>query len=70
MNVAAVSCGPQDRGWKKKVRMKAAMLFTIAKILKQPKGPSVPEWIKKAVAHLYNGIVLSNKKKELFSCLL
>ena len=35
------------------------VLFTIAKIWKQPKCPSVDEWI-----HLYNGILLSHKKKE------
>ena len=40
-----------------------AALFTITKIWKQPKCPSVDEWIKKAVVHLYNGILLSCKKE-------
>ena len=40
-------------------------LFTIAKTLKQPKCPSVDEWIKKAVVHLHNEILLSHKKKEI-----
>ena len=34
--------------------------FTIAKIWKQPKCPSVDEWIKKM---WYNGILFSHKKK-------
>ena len=32
---------------------------------KQPKCPSVDEWIKKAVVHLYNGTLLSSKKEIL-----
>ena len=43
-----------------------AALFTIAKIWKQPKCPSVDEWIKKAVVHLHNGILLSHKKEGNF----
>ena len=42
-----------------------SVLFTIAKIWKQPECPSVDEWIKKAVVHLHNGILCSHKK-ELF----
>ena len=43
-----------------------AVLFTIAKICKQPKCLSVSEWIKKkSVVHLYNGIVPSKKKEEI-----
>ena len=48
--------------------------FTIAKHWKQPKCPSVNEWIKKqpisksvdqkTVVHLHNGIVHSRKKEE------
>ena len=38
------------------------MLFTIAKIWKQPKCPSVGEWIKLAMGHLHNGILLSHEK--------
>ena len=39
-----------------------AALFTITKCWKQPKWPSVNEWIKKLV-HLHSGI-LSSRKKE------
>ena len=38
--------------------MFTAVLFTMAKIWKQPKYPSVNEWIKKAVVHLHNGILM------------
>ena len=44
-----------------------AMLFTIAKIWKQPKCPTVDEWIKTTMGHLYNGILLGNKKEENFT---
>ena len=40
-----------------------AALFTIAKCWKQPKCPSVNEWIKKIMVHLHNGI-LHRRKKE------
>ena len=40
--------------------------FTIAKCWKQPKCPSVNEWIKKTIVHLQNGILCS-RKKELLS---
>ena len=43
--------------------MFTAALFTIARTWKQPKCPSTDEWIKK-VAHIYNGILLSHKKKQ------
>ena len=43
-----------------------AVLFTIAKIWKQPKGPSVDEWIK-TVVHLLNGILCSSKKKQFLT---
>ena len=41
------------------------VLFTIAKVWKQPKCPSVNEWIKKKkkVVHLHNGILCSRKKE-------
>ena len=42
-----------------------AVLFTIAKMWKQPKCPSVDEWIKKAVVYLHNGILLGHKKDGL-----
>ena len=38
-------------------------LFTIANCWKQPKCPSVIEWIIKLV-HLHNGILCSRKKEE------
>ena len=42
-----------------------AAQFTIAKYWKQPKCPSVNEWIKKTMVHLHNGILCSRKKEEL-----
>ena len=42
--------------------MLIAALFKIAKIWKQLMHPLVDEWIKKAVVHLQNGILLSRKK--------
>ena len=42
-----------------------AALFTIAKTWKQPKCPSIDEWIKKM--WVYNGILLSHKKNEIMS---
>ena len=44
-----------------------AVLFTIAKIRKQPKCPLVDEWIKKAMVHLHNGMLLSNTKEGNFT---
>ena len=41
-----------------------AAQFTIAKCWKQPKCPSVNEWIKKTMVHLHNGIVCSRKKER------
>ena len=42
-----------------------AVLFTVAKIWKQPKGPSLDEWIKKrqTLVHLHNGILHSREKE-------
>ena len=40
-----------------------AAQFTIAKGWKQPKCPSVNEWIKKLWVHLPNGILCSRKKE-------
>ena len=40
------------------------VLFAIAQCWKQPKCPSVNEWIKKTMVHLHNGI-LHRRKKEL-----
>ena len=44
-----------------------AALFTIAKCWKQPKCPSVKEWIKKTVVHLHDGILLSRKELLLYT---
>ena len=45
-----------------------AVLFTIAKIWKQPKCPLRDQWIKKAVVHLYNRILYGWKKGTLAVC--
>ena len=52
-----------------------AVLFTIAKIWKQPKCPSVNEWLNKSVVHLHNGTLLICKRegnltfcKSMHSC--
>ena len=44
--------------------MFTAALFTKARSRKQPKCPSTNEWIKKMWYHIYNGILLSHKKKR------
>ena len=43
--------------------MLIAALLTIAKTWKQPRCPLTDEWIKEAVVHIYNGILLSHKKE-------
>ena len=40
-----------------------AALFIIAQNWKQPKSPSVGEWIK-ILLYSYNGLLFSNKKNE------
>ena len=40
-----------------------AALFTIARTWKEPKCPLTDVWIKK-MWHIYNGILLSHKKKR------
>ena len=40
-----------------------AVLFAIGRTWKQPKCPSTEEWIKKAVVHKYNEILLSYGKE-------
>ena len=37
--------------------------FTIVKCWRQPKRPSVNEWIKKTMVHFHNGILCSRKKE-------
>ena len=44
-------------------QMFIAAQFTIAKCWKQPKCPSVNEWIKKTMVHLHLGILHRRKKK-------
>ena len=45
-------------------KMFIAALFTIARTWKQPKCPLTDEWIKKmSHIYIYNGILLSHKKK-------
>lgn len=45
--------------------MFTAALFTITKIWKQTKCPSVNEWLRKhGCIHTYIGLILSLKKKE------
>ena len=39
--------------------------FTIAKIWKQPKYPSIDKWIKENLVHIDNGISLSHKNNEI-----
>ena len=41
-----------------------AALFTTAKTWKQPRCPSIDEWIKKI--YIYSKILLSHKKNEIF----
>ena len=41
-----------------------AASFTIAKTWRQPAGPSSEEQIKEDAVHIYNGILLSHKKRK------
>ena len=41
-----------------------AALFTIARTWKQFKYTSAEEWIKKMGVHIYNGILLSQKRNQ------
>ena len=41
-----------------------AALSTIARTWKQPRCLSTDEWIKEAVVHIHNGILLSHKKEH------
>ena len=47
--------------------MLIAALFIIAQCWRQPKCPSVNEWIKKTVVHLHNGIICSRKKEGAYT---
>jgi hypothetical protein len=40
-----------------------AALFTIAKVLEQPRCPSTDEWIKKMWCLMHNGILFSHKEE-------
>ena len=44
-----------------------AALFTIAKCWKQPKCPSVNEWIRKLWYILHRGILCSGKREGIFA---
>ena len=44
-----------------------AALFTIAKTWKQPKCPSMDEWIKQTAVYINNGILFSLKKDGNFA---
>ena len=48
--------------------MFTAVLFTIAKIWKQPKCPSIDEMDKTKMLHLHCGILLGHKKKDFTLC--
>ena len=39
-----------------------AALFTIASTWKQPRYPSIDEWIQEVVVYIYNGILFSHEK--------
>ena len=44
-------------------------LFTIAKIWKQLKNPSMDEWIKKMwYIKTHNGILMNHKKDKILPC--
>jgi hypothetical protein len=40
-----------------------AALFTIAKLWKQPRCPTIDEWIKKNVVLVHNGVLLSHEEE-------
>ena len=40
-----------------------AALFVIARTWKQPRCPSIEEWLKKGVEHIYIRVLLSGKKQ-------
>ena len=42
-----------------------AALFTIAKTWKQPKCPSIDEWVKKKWIHVYRNIIQPLKERNL-----
>ena len=57
---------PKTLIWKNiSTTMFIAVLFTITKIWKQPKCPSIHEWIKTTMGCLPSGIVLGCKKKKI-----
>ena len=47
--------------------MFTAALFTITKLQKQLKCPSVDGWKKTTMGHLHNGLLLCYKKEETFT---
>lgn len=57
-----IAKGNEHTTWKRRVFI--APLFTITTTWKQPKCPSVDEWIKQ-MWYIYNGILLGHKKEEV-----
>ena len=49
--------------------MLIAALFTIARTWKQPRCPSIDEWIR-IVVYIHNGILLSHKRRTFESVLM
>ena len=45
------------------IPMFIAALFTIARTWERPRCLSTDEWIKKAVVHIYSGILFIHKKE-------
>ena len=43
-----------------------AALFIVARTWKQPRCLSADEWIKKAVVHIHNGVLLSHWKENIW----
>ena len=60
---------PKTLNWKNiHIHMLTAALFTIAKIRKQPKCPSIDEWIKKWYIHTMKYDSAINKEWNLAIC--
>lgn len=63
MNLAFIFHQPKSIEVKVLGKRQTAVLFTIAKTGKQPKSPSMEEWLKEIDAvHLCNGILASHQK--------
>ena len=63
MNLAFIFHQPKSTEVKVLGKRQTAVLFTIAKTWKQPKSPSMEEWLKEIDAvHLCDGILASHQK--------